>query len=117
MSWPRLETKIRGPTMILSTQRTCDRDATSTRRCGRSGKATPSRELMSLRRCNDAYNKKAGLWERQILMLWCLVFCLFFLRRGDCMTFNKCSLNPEVFESPFYSIPSVRFGVVKNLYH
>lgn len=78
MSWPRLEMKIRGPTMILSTQRTCDRDVTSTRRCGRSGKATPSRELMSLRRCNNAYNKKAGLWERQILML-CSCFGFFFV--------------------------------------
>lgn len=43
-----------------------------------------------------------------------LVFCFgfFSLRRGHCMTFNQCSLNPEVFESPLYSEPSVKFGIV-----
>lgn len=44
-----------------------------------------------------------------------LVFlvCVFFsLRRGHCMTLNQCSLNPEVFEFPFYSEPSVKFGIV-----
>lgn len=81
MSWHRLEMKIRGPKMILSTRRTCGRDVTSTRHCDKSGKATPSRELMSLRQCNDAYYKKARLWERQILML-CFCLLLFSLRRG-----------------------------------
>lgn len=69
MSWPRLDTRTSGPKTISSTRRTCARDGTSTRRCGRSGKATPSRELMSLRQCKDACKKKTGLWERQILVL------------------------------------------------
>lgn len=41
-----------------------------------------------------------------------LVWYFFSLRMGHCMTLNKCSLNPEVFESPFYSEPSVKFGIV-----
>jgi len=58
MSWRRPEMKIRGPKMISSTQRTCDRAVTSTRRCGRSDKATPSRELMSLRQCNECLQQE-----------------------------------------------------------
>lgn len=45
-----------------------------------------------------------------VLVFWLGIF--FSLRRGHCMTLNKCSLNPEVFESPLYSEPSVKFGIV-----
>lgn len=50
-----------------------------------------------------------------VFLFWgFFVVFVFSLRRGHCMTFNKCSLNPEVFEYPFYSIPSIKFGIVKN---
>lgn len=47
-----------------------------------------------------------------VLLYWFFGLVFFSLKRGHCMTLNKCSLNPEVFESPFYSEPSVKFGIV-----
>lgn len=44
-----------------------------------------------------------------VLASW---FVFFSLRRCHCMTLNQCSLNPEVFESPFYSEPAVKFDIV-----
>lgn len=46
------------------------------------------------------------------LLYWFFGLYFFSLRRCHCMTLNQCSLNPEVFQSPFYSEPAVKFDIV-----
>lgn len=74
--------------------------------------------MMLLTREQDCGKGRSSCCVLVLGWFFCCGGVFFPLRSRHCMTLNKCSLNPEVFEAPFYSIPSVKFGIVTNsLYH